>query len=260
MLASATLLGLVALLGVVPWRLVAAEPVAPTIPVAPRLPPTVGKTTTPQYMATIRISKGRKDNPKEVICEPRLIFVGGQKAYFQSGDQSSRVEVSIQSDQEKKPVEHSVQVKFIEKPESKTPSVLTAPRITFVDGHDCEVRTALNGDELEISVTVGRVDRRLLRLPKVRHSIAGSMHRFKRHRLFAPTVGTELLAGLPRRMERRFCLLHVSIQPMAQPTVELARCFAFISFAVTEECDSTLKLSGSGRRFFEPAHRLQQLR
>ena len=84
-LASAALLGLIALLGVVPWRLVAAEPVAPTIPVAPRLPPTAGKTTTPQYMATIKVSKGRKDNPKEVICEPNAHFRRRTEGLFSVG-------------------------------------------------------------------------------------------------------------------------------------------------------------------------------
>jgi hypothetical protein len=46
---------------------------------------------------------------------------------------------------------------------------------------------------------------------------------------------------------------------MAQPGVELARGFGFGLFAVAEELDSVLKLSGSGRRLFEPANGLQQL-
>ena len=47
---------------------------------------------------------------------------------------------------------------------------------------------------------------------------------------------------------------------MAQPSVELARGFAFDSYALAEEFPSTLKLSGSGRRLVELANARQQLR
>jgi hypothetical protein len=47
---------------------------------------------------------------------------------------------------------------------------------------------------------------------------------------------------------------------MAQPTVELARRFAFVAIALAEQCDSAFKLGGSGRRFLEPTDGLQQLR
>jgi len=61
-------------------------------------------------------------------------------------------------------------------------------------------------------------------------------------------------------MERRFCLRYLPVQPMSQPSVELARGFAFDSYALAEEFPSTLKLSGSGRRFVELANARQQLR
>jgi len=47
---------------------------------------------------------------------------------------------------------------------------------------------------------------------------------------------------------------------MAQPTVELARGFAFDSFALAEELPSALKLSGSVRSLVELANDRQQLR
>jgi hypothetical protein len=47
---------------------------------------------------------------------------------------------------------------------------------------------------------------------------------------------------------------------MVQPSVELARGFAFNSFALAEEFPSTLKVSGSGRRLVELANAHQQLR
>ena len=47
---------------------------------------------------------------------------------------------------------------------------------------------------------------------------------------------------------------------MMQPSVELARGFAFDPFALGEEFPSALKVSGSGRRLVELANELQQLR
>jgi hypothetical protein len=47
---------------------------------------------------------------------------------------------------------------------------------------------------------------------------------------------------------------------MAQPSVELARGFAFDPFALAEEFSSALKLSGSGGRLFVLADERQQLR
>jgi hypothetical protein len=47
---------------------------------------------------------------------------------------------------------------------------------------------------------------------------------------------------------------------MAQPSVELARGFAFDSFALAEEFPSALKLSGSRRCVVEMANEHQQLR
>ena len=72
------------------------------------------------------------------------------------------------------------------------------------------------------------------------------------------SCGFELIASLPRSMERRFRLRYIPVQPMAQPSVELARGFAFDSFALAEKFSSALKLSGSGRRLAELANGCQQ--
>lgn len=45
---------------------------------------------------------------------------------------------------------------------------------------------------------------------------------------------------------------------MSQPSVKLARRFAFDSIALAEELGSTLKLSGSRRRLFKVANERQQ--
>jgi hypothetical protein len=72
--------------------------------------------------------------------------------------------------------------------------------------------------------------------------------------------GVELIASLPRGMERQFCLRYLPVQPMVQPSVELDRGFAFVSFALAEEFSSALKLSASGRRLVALADERQQLR
>ena len=72
--------------------------------------------------------------------------------------------------------------------------------------------------------------------------------------------GCELIASLPRGMERRFRLRYLPVYPMVQPSVELERGFAFVSFALAKEFSSVLKLSGSGRRLFVLADERQQLR
>jgi hypothetical protein len=68
-----------------------------------------------------------------------------------------------------------------------------------------------------------------------------------------------LLASLPRRMERRFRLRNISVQPLTQPSVELARGFAFDPVALAEEFRSALKLSRSERRLGGLADGRQQL-
>jgi hypothetical protein len=60
-------------------------------------------------------------------------------------------------------------------------------------------------------------------------------------------------------MQRRFRLRQAPIQPLAQPSAELARRFIFASFALTEEFDSALQLCGSGGRSFKLPDEGQQL-
>jgi hypothetical protein len=68
----------------------------------------------------------------------------------------------------------------------------------------------------------------------------------------------ELFAHLPRSVERRFRLRYLPVQPMSQPTVELARGLALDPFALKEELCSPLKVSGTGRGFVELADGCQQ--
>ena len=70
--------------------------------------------------------------------------------------------------------------------------------------------------------------------------------------------GVELVVDLPGTT-RRIRLRHLSVQPMTQPAVEPARSFAFEPIAFAEECGSTLKLGGSGRRSLELTNECKQV-
>ncbi len=69
----------------------------------------------------------------------------------------------------------------------------------------------------------------------------------------------ELIAHVPRSMACRFRPRQVPVQPMPQPSTELARGFILASFAFAEEFGSALQLSGSWRRSFEMADESKQL-
>jgi hypothetical protein len=69
-----------------------------------------------------------------------------------------------------------------------------------------------------------------------------------------------LTARLSRSVERRFRLRYLPVQPMTQPSEELARGFAFDSFAITEQLRSALKFNGSERSLAELPNEYQQLR
>ena len=71
---------------------------------------------------------------------------------------------------------------------------------------------------------------------------------------------SELIRSLARNTKARFGPRKFPIQPTPQPTVELARRFAFDSLAIAEELAATFKLSFSGRRAFEYPDEVQQLR
>jgi hypothetical protein len=69
----------------------------------------------------------------------------------------------------------------------------------------------------------------------------------------------ELVAGLPRSMEGRFRLRHIPVQPVSQPSVKLARGFAFHPAAHAKESPSALKLSSSGTCLLELSNDRQKL-
>jgi beta-lactamase regulating signal transducer with metallopeptidase domain len=139
---SSILLGAAVLLGLVPWKVVAAEPQG-------------GEERSMQRLATIKISEGEKDKPKVVLSAPKIIFIPGQDAMVKIGDTARCLEITIRSLPDEKPMQHMVEVKMIRDPEGKNPDILVAPQITLVDGAKGTVITSKpDGSGLEVNVTV----------------------------------------------------------------------------------------------------------
>jgi beta-lactamase regulating signal transducer with metallopeptidase domain len=140
---SGLLLGAVVLLGLMPWKLVAAERQD-------------GEKQAIQHLATIKISEGEKDKPKVVLSAPKIVFVPGPDAMIEIGDKARCIEVTVRSLPNEKPMKHMVEVKLIRDPKSKKPFILAAPKITLLDGTTGIVR--MEGSAiLEIEATVKAV-------------------------------------------------------------------------------------------------------
>ena len=118
---SAVLLGAVVLLGLAPWKVVAADPANGEKPVAQRI-------------ATIKISEGEAGKPLTVVSAPRVVFIPGSDAVVIIGDKKRRVDVTIRSNPDKQPVEHELEVKATRDPKGEKPVIVTAPKTTLLDG------------------------------------------------------------------------------------------------------------------------------
>jgi hypothetical protein len=152
MFASATLL-LISLQGIVSCQTAAAEPAEPpTLPA----PGSSAKAVVRDYLATIAVSVGPKNKPKRVLCSYILPVPAGREDFGLECDRSYRIEVLIQTDPKRSPVEHSAQMIIIGLG-NRVPKGLTVPRLTFADGQSCLVRTPVeHGDELEVKVSVSQ--------------------------------------------------------------------------------------------------------
>lgn len=109
LISSSVLFGAVAMFGLVPWRLVAAEP------------KTDGGIDQPQnfYQAKIRVNASRKDQPAEQIMAPTLVCRAGQTAFVSmSPDKTEMLMVAVASSSDVKP-KHWIQARLIMHPEGK---------------------------------------------------------------------------------------------------------------------------------------------
>ena len=138
-LASIILLAGVILLGLVPWKLVAAE-------AADSEKPSV------QRIATIKLSQVRPGEPKAVLCAPRIVFHPGSDATMAIGDGEQNIEITIHTIPDQQPMQHLVKLEF-RNHKGEEPVVLTASKI-ILDGKQgkiaCEGAFKL---EVEASIT-----------------------------------------------------------------------------------------------------------
>ena len=207
---SGILLAATVLLGIVPWRLVAAEPkvsenekeppkvyvatpecssvetlpigrnnqVPPnpyqsipagsegdkeqqvsTIRVIPPATPATGPLVLRenQRLASIELWERKKGQAKVVLFRPQIVFFVGQEAKAQIGDKGSRVEVTVRSLPDEKPIQHVIEAKLIHDPEGKNPVTLMAPKLTLTDNKTGSVVvTGADGSELEMQAVIYR--------------------------------------------------------------------------------------------------------
>jgi beta-lactamase regulating signal transducer with metallopeptidase domain/protein involved in polysaccharide export with SLBB domain len=114
-IAAGVLLAAMVAVGIVPWRLVAAEPKV---------------VEDEQRIACFTISEGKKGRPKTVIFCPRVSFQIGQQARVEGETELGKLEVTIHSLADKKPIEHVVKFKLSDKTRHE---VIIAPRLRLPD-------------------------------------------------------------------------------------------------------------------------------
>jgi hypothetical protein len=131
------LAGALAVTGILPWRLVAAESDLPM-----------------QRVATVTITESSQGNRKTVIAAPKITFKVGQTADVQLDEKSHRVDVTIRSKAGTTPLEHAIEIKITSDSDGKK-VVLAAPKVTVPDGVTGEVTTmSINGDTIVVKATV----------------------------------------------------------------------------------------------------------
>ena len=161
---SGILLAATVLLGIVPWRLVAAEPKDSTEQkrvgdneAVHHANPAIRPFTPHENDRVISIDvwEKRKGRPKAVIHCATTVFVVGQNVEVQGRDKEKRVVAMVQSLADKKPIRHVIEAKLILDPESNNPATLMVPKLTVTDDRpDSVVVTGADGSQLGMEVTV----------------------------------------------------------------------------------------------------------
>ena len=78
-------------------------------------------------VAKIEIWERKKGQAKVVLTRPQIIFAIGQEAKAEVGNKESRLEVTVRSISDKKPVQHVIEAKLIHDPEGKKPCHIDGP-------------------------------------------------------------------------------------------------------------------------------------
>jgi beta-lactamase regulating signal transducer with metallopeptidase domain len=172
-LTSGIILATTFLLGIVPWRLVAAEPkqgieeqgfVNPKA-IPPKAPVT-HYARRGQRLANIEVWERKIGQRKIVLYCPQILFGPGHEATTEVvavgdkpwlgivGDKAC-IEIEVRSLADTKPIQHVVAAKLILDPKAKSSVRLMAPKLTLTDDKTGSVVvTKHDGSELGIDVTV----------------------------------------------------------------------------------------------------------
>jgi beta-lactamase regulating signal transducer with metallopeptidase domain len=105
-----------------------------------------------QRIATIKVWKAKKGQPKIILQHPVLIFELGQKAKAEVGNDETRLVVTVRSDTSEKPMRHTVEVRLIRNPESNNPDTLMVPRLTIPDDATGTVVVVKDTDGSELGI------------------------------------------------------------------------------------------------------------
>ena len=144
------LLCTIVIVGVIPWRGVAA---------GPNNEPDNGQKANaqpkPTHMAKVKISEGSAKK-KSVVMTPVIKFIAGQKSVLKMEGKDRYVEMSVVSDTKKTPIRHAIKVEIVDDPQTKSRLSITTQRIVLLD--ETVGKTAIgltDGNELEFEVSVG---------------------------------------------------------------------------------------------------------
>ena len=156
---SGVLLAAMVLLGIVPWRLVAAEPNDSTeqqtsiaCPEAPATAPLILPQN--QRLAEIDVWE-RKGQAKVGLAQPNLTYLVGQKAHFTACGDSVRLEITVHSLSDKNPSQDVIETKLIRDPKGKNPVTLMVPKLTLNDNTRGIVSaTEADGSELFVEAVI----------------------------------------------------------------------------------------------------------
>ena len=112
-------------------------------------------------VAKIEIWERKKGQAKVVLTRPQIIFAIGQEAKAEVGNKESRLEVTVRSISDKKPVQHVIEATLIHDPEGKNPVTLMGPTLTLTDGETGSVIiTGADGSEFGMEAGIFASDPR----------------------------------------------------------------------------------------------------
>lgn len=148
--ASAVCAALIAVAGIIPWRLI---PSKTDHAAGAASSASGGREAGRRTTAEIRITR-RSNQHDSLLAEPIVEFSGDSQMTLPI-DNDHSIKVAVETNWQDSPMIHSVSVVFIENPQTESPKLLFAPRVTLSDGSNAMVQDLdENGDGLKIEVAV----------------------------------------------------------------------------------------------------------